>query len=188
MKTNNVLPHGRSTKIDRSILLLLPSSLFMETVTCFGLCGSVYINYLALYHAIMHEFFNYCGTSLVLLLQLSGWAAPSCSPKMQTMGVDRRRSTQQRCSTAITGRTRIQQNPKVVLEAVREGNTAHAYRCSTIFVLLSLSVFMIATGQKRIWRFRLPALPVTFFLPVVVMKFTSCWVLVSLVFRSGCPQ
>lgn len=37
---------------------------------------------------------------------------------------------------------------EVVLEVVSEGSTAHAYRCGTIFVLLSVSVFMNTTGQK----------------------------------------
>lgn len=60
-----------------------------------------YIKCTALYHTIMHEFLNECGTSSVPRLQLSGRAAPCYVPKTQPEGVDERQSTEHTRTTAV---------------------------------------------------------------------------------------
>lgn len=72
----NVLPHGRNTNMSKTTTeqQVSPSSTPLEgnNNLFVGLCFCLYVNYIVLYHMILCEFFNYCETSLVSQLQLSG--------------------------------------------------------------------------------------------------------------------
>lgn len=57
----NVLPHGRSTKISKATTdqQLIPSSTPLVGIkTSFWVCGSVYVNFIVLFHVILCDFFN----------------------------------------------------------------------------------------------------------------------------------
>lgn len=72
----NVLPRGRNTNMSKTTTeqQVSPSSTPLEgnNNLFVGLCFSLYLNYIVLYHITMGEFFNYCGTLSVSQLQLSG--------------------------------------------------------------------------------------------------------------------
>lgn len=69
----NVLPRGWMSKTTTEQQVSPPSPPLEGNNNLFvGLCFCLYPNYIVLYHMVQCEFFNYCGTSSVSQLQLSG--------------------------------------------------------------------------------------------------------------------